>query len=113
MQIRFSCADASTGASAAPVAGAGEVSDHLSRLHKLPCVVCTKMGVEQDTLTVAHHLESIRDENADYAAIAICDFHHKLLHAMSRRSFEMQTKLTPIDLLALTVKAMETEGYLT
>lgn len=86
--------------------------DHLSRIHDLPCVVCTKRGQEQTTRTVAHHLESIRDENADYACVALCDSCHKTLHAMSRRTFQMQTKLTDIDMLALTIREMEKQGLL-
>jgi hypothetical protein len=35
-----------------------------------------------------------------------------MLHAMSRRSFEMQTKLTPIDMLSLTIMAMEERGMI-
>ena len=89
------------------------MSDHLARLHRLPCIVCTKQGMTQTSRTVAHHLEVVRDDNADYAAVAICEDHHKLLHAMSRRSFEMQTKLTPIDMLALTIKALDDAGLIT
>jgi hypothetical protein len=50
-----------------------------------------------------HHLEFVRDEMADYAAIPICVECHANLHRLSRRGFERQTKLTPIDLLAGTI----------
>lgn len=86
--------------------------DHLARLHELPCPVCEQMGVLQQSRTVAHHVESVRDKNSDYAAVAICDHHHKLLHQYSRRWFQMQFKLTDIDLLALTIKAMDKAGML-
>lgn len=88
------------------------MTTHLDRLHDLPCIICEKMGMKQTTPTVAHHLEVVRDENTDYAAIAICDDHHRMLHAMSRRSFETLTKLQPVDMLALTIKQMDKAGLL-
>ena len=89
---------------------------HLARLHALPCVVCRWMGMEQKTPTIAHHLESVRDDDSNYAAVAICEDHHKGsgfgIHDLSRRGFEMRTKLNEIDLLKLTVKALDDEGLL-
>jgi hypothetical protein len=80
---------------------------HLAELHALPCVVCKYLHAKPQTShTVAHHLESVRDANSDYAAVSICDECHRLLHHMSRRGFERFTKLTEIDLLALTIRAM-------
>lgn len=80
--------------------------EHLSRLHDLCCVVCEHLEIEQDSDTVAHHLESIRDENTSYACVPLCDEHHKELHRLSRRGFEAKYKLSPIDMLGLTVKQL-------
>lgn len=88
------------------------VQQHKKRIHQLPCIVCFKMGMEQSTPTVLHHPESIRDENADFGGVALCDEHHKLLHAMSRRSFHTLTKLTEFDMLALTIRMMDREGMM-
>lgn len=89
---------------------------HLAKLHHLPCVVCKHMGVKQEKPTLAHHLEYVRDEDSDYAAVAICEFHHKGsghgIHDLSRSGFTMRYKLTEIDLMALTIKALYTEGIL-
>ena len=85
---------------------------HLARLHELPCVSCTSVGLRQDTPTVAHHLESVRDSDTDWSAVALCDSCHKRLHSLSRRGFELATKLTQIDLLALTIKAMDKAGMI-
>lgn len=80
---------------------------HLSELHEYPCVIHKYVYAKpQESRTVAHHLESIRDANSHYAAVSICDDCHKLLHGMSRRGFERFTKLSEIDLLALTIRAM-------
>ena len=83
---------------------------HLALLHELRCVVCEHMGVTQDSRTEAHHLESVRDENSHYAAVALCEWHHIGafgVHKLSRRGFEMRYKLTPIDLLSLTIKQLD------
>jgi len=56
--------------------------------------------------TQAHHLEIQRDDMTDWAAVPLCVFHHSELHRLSRRGFERQTKLTPIDLLAGTIKLL-------
>ncbi len=80
---------------------------HLSDLHALPCVVHRYVYAKpQESPTVAHHLESVRDANSDYAAVSICDDCHKMLHNMSRKGFERFTKLTELDLLALTIRAL-------
>lgn len=82
---------------------------HLVRLHALPCVVHRfVIGREQTTVTIAHHLESVRDENTAYSCVSICSDCHEELHRLSRRGFERRYKLTEIDLLALTVKLLET-----
>jgi hypothetical protein len=70
------------------------------------------LDTEQRTPTVAHHPEAVRDENADYAGISLCDDCHKELHRLSRRGFEMRYKLSPIDLIALTVRRLEEKGML-
>lgn len=77
---------------------------YLALVHRLHCVVCRHLGLEQSTPTVAHHVESVRDSLSDYAVVAICDAHHRELHHVSRRGFEVRYKLSPIDLLAMTIK---------
>lgn len=80
---------------------------YVGELHALPCVVHRYLYEKPQTSpTVVHHIESVRDANSDYAAVALCDDCHKQLHNMSRRGFERHTKLSDIDLLALTIRAM-------
>ena len=79
---------------------------HLARLHELRCVVCLHMGLPPRTVEV-HHLESVRDENSDYAAVPLCGEHHRGatgVHGLSRRGFADRYKLSDVDLLALTMK---------
>jgi predicted class III extradiol MEMO1 family dioxygenase len=81
---------------------------YLAKIHELGCVVCSHMGVEQSSITEAHHVESVRDSNADFATVALCIDHHRGkngVHGLGRRGFVTRYGLTDIDLLALTVKA--------
>lgn len=79
---------------------------HLERLHTLPCVACVLIGLRPPMGVQAHHVEVVRDDMTDYAAVPLCVFHHSELHRLSRRGFERQTKLSPIDLLAGTIKLL-------
>ena len=88
------------------------MSKHLERLHEIPCVVCSRcLGVETWNVE-AHHLESVRDDMSDYAAVSLCNEHHTQLHQLSRRVFAMRYKLTDVDMLALTIRALEKAGKL-
>lgn len=73
------------------------------------------MGMVSPLKVEAHHLEAVRDSESDYAAIPVCAEHHRGpngIHGLSRRGFEARYKLSPIDLLALTIRAMEQEGMI-
>ncbi len=86
---------------------------HLELVRSLDCVVCQVMGIKQSSPTAAHHIESVRDEDSDYAAIAACWEHHQGpngIHGLSRSGFVMRYKLTDIDLLALTIKQIVRNG---
>ena len=88
---------------------------HLERVRSMKCVVCSTMGIVQSTPTAAHHVESIRDGLSDYATVALCYEHHQGkagVHGLSRRAFEMRYKLTDIDLLALTIRALDREDVI-
>jgi hypothetical protein len=90
--------------------------DHLERVHEIPCVVCTHMGMPPKYPVHAHHLESVRDRLSDYATVSLCPDHHQGpngVHGLSRRAFEARYKLTDIDLLAMTIRLLEKAGRLT
>lgn len=85
---------------------------HLERVRSIRCVVCTTMGVVQSTPTAAHHVESVRDGLSDYATVGLCYEHHQGpngVHGLSRRAFEMRYRLSDIDLIALTIRALDRE----
>jgi hypothetical protein len=86
--------------------------DHLERVRSLRCVVCTLMGQIQEGRTYAHHVESVRDGLSDYATVALCHYHHQGpggVHTLSRRAFEMRHKLDNVDMIALTIRALDRE----
>jgi predicted metal-binding protein len=88
---------------------------YLERVRSLRCVVCTLMGEVQSTPTQAHHVESVRDGLSDYATVALCHWHHQGaggVHKLSRRGFETRYKLTDIDLIALTIRALDREDVI-
>lgn len=80
---------------------------YLDRVRGLPCVICMhRMGVKTYGCH-AHHVESVRDQNSHFGVAALCPEHHQGptgVHGMSRRSFEDLWKLSPVDLIALTVR---------
>ena len=89
--------------------------DHLERIHELPCIVCVEMGLPSGGSVHAHHLENVRDGSSDYSAVPLCAEHHQGsngVHGLSRSGFVARYKLTDIDLLALTIKALEKAGKL-
>ena len=88
---------------------------HLARLHDLPCVVCVHMGMGWPNQVEVHHVESIRDSDSDYAGVPLCAEHHRGatgVHGLSRRGFADRYKLSDVDLLALTIKAMDKAGMI-
>ena len=89
--------------------------EHLNLVRSLPCVVCKHLGLAQSTETEAHHLESVRDEHSDWATVSVCQEHHRGpngVHGLSRRAFEMRYRLSPVDLIALTIRALDREGVI-
>ena len=83
---------------------------HLARVHNVPCIICSRMGQEQTSPTVAHHVQSVRDEASSYATVALCADHHKQLHSVSRRAFAMRYRVDDVDMLALTLSALDRDG---
>ena len=86
--------------------------EYIARIHDLGCVVCEVMGMQQSTPTEAHHVESVRDDNSDFAACALCVDHHRGangVHGLGRRGFVIRYRLSDVDLLSLTIKAWAKE----
>ena len=97
---------AQVGASLCSHQGSGQVNgrEYLSLLHELNCVVCANCYGKNRPATDAHHLESIRGNHSDFAAVPLCRDCHVELHAASRRAFYRSHKLDEIKLLAWTIE---------
>jgi len=78
--------------------------EYLSLLHELHCVVCLKCYGKYRPATEAHHLESIRGDHSDFAAVPLCGDCHAELHSARRRAFNLRHKVDEIKLLAWTVE---------
>ena len=78
--------------------------EHLALIHELPCVVCLNNYGHRVNATEAHHLESYRHKDSNYATVPLCNDCHSLLHQMRRRPFYNLHHLDDVKILALTVK---------
>ena len=78
--------------------------EYLSLLHELNCVVCLNCYGKNRPATEAHHIESVRGDHSDFAAVPLCRDCHVELHAASRRAFNLRHKVDEIKLLAWTVE---------
>lgn len=79
---------------------------HLARLHTLNCVVCLNCYGLHIRAVEAHHLESVRGEHSDFAAVPLCHECHSRLHQDRRRAFHVAHKTTDIKLLAWTLREL-------
>lgn len=79
---------------------------------RVPCVLCQHMGLG-DTPAQVHHLKlgtGASDRAADYLTIALCPEHHtgsSGVHALKERGLRLRYNLSEIDLLAMTIEAVE------
>jgi hypothetical protein len=83
---------------------------YLAAIHDLPCVLCRALEQEQTTRTEAHHTregQGMSQRAQDWLAIAICTEHHTGRRGIhGDKSALRQAKLDEMDLLALTIEAM-------
>jgi hypothetical protein len=85
---------------------------HLSRLAELGCILCAHLGTP-GTPAQIHHLredQGAAQRGSDWTAIPLCEPHHTGaagLHGLGRRGFETRYRMSELDLLALTIEALE------
>lgn len=78
--------------------------EHLALIHALPCVVCLNNYGRNVNATEAHHIETYRHKNSEYATVPLCHDCHSLLHQMRRKPFYDLHHLDDVKIMALTVK---------
>jgi hypothetical protein len=78
----------------------------MDRIAQLPCIVCLyKLDIITKPVSV-HHVTVPAD---DFAVAPLCYEHHQGstgVHGLRRRGFEMMWKISEMDLLALTNRAI-------
>ena len=85
---------------------------HMGRVASVPCVLCRHMGLG-DTPALVHHMKlgtGASDRASDFLVIALCEFHHvgpQGVHQLKEKGLRLRYNLSEIDLLALTLEAIE------
>jgi hypothetical protein len=86
---------------------------HLTRLAEIGCILCRHLGAA-GTPAEIHHLregQGAAQRGSDWTAIPLCPEHHRGasgLHGLGTRGFAARYRLEELDLLALTIEALET-----
>jgi hypothetical protein len=87
---------------------------HMHRVAQVPCVLCAHMGLG-DTPAQVHHMKygsGASDKKSDFLTIALCPRHHLVeypesVHALKEHGLYLRYKLSELDLLAMTLEALE------
>ena len=87
-------------------------SRHLARVARVPCVLCTLMGLG-DSPALVHHMKlgtGAADRADHFLTIAVCEPHHvgpEGIHQLKERGLRLRYNVSEIDLLAMTYRAIE------
>lgn len=86
---------------------------YLARVASLPCVLCTHLGVQQLSRTHCHHIKEgtgIGQRSQHYLTCALCASHHQGpggIHGLGTKGFYTRYRLDELDLLAMTIEALD------
>lgn len=86
---------------------------YMGKVARVPCVLCKHMGLGQSP-SIVHHMKfgtGASDRASDFLTIAVCPEHHVGsggIHTLKERGLYLRYKLTELDLLAMTIEAIET-----
>jgi hypothetical protein len=85
----------------------------MARVARVPCVLCAHMGLG-DSPAQVHHLKygtGASDRADDMLTIALCPYHHdkseESVHALKEHGLRLRYNLSELDLLAMTLEALE------
>lgn len=84
----------------------------MAKVAKIPCVLCAHMGLGE-TPSIVHHLkygQGASDRASDLLTIAVCPDHHvgpNGIHTLKEKGLRLRYNLSEIDLLAMTLEALE------
>ena len=86
---------------------------HVWRVKSLPCVLCKHLGLDAYPPSDAHHIregQGAAQRADDMLTAALCKEHHQGasgVHGLGRKGFYSRYKLDELDLLAMTLEALE------
>jgi hypothetical protein len=84
---------------------------HMAKVAKVPCVLCTHMGLGESP-AIVHHMKlgtGASDRASDVLTIALCPPHHtgpEGVHTLKEKGLRLRYNLSEIDLLAMTLEAL-------
>lgn len=89
--------------------------EHMGRVKRLRCVLCARLGQEQESITDVHHLREEQggaQRASNWLVAALCHLrcHQGPTGIHGDRSLLRLAKCTEIDLLAWTLQALAEEG---
>ena len=85
---------------------------HMGRVARVPCVLCKHLGLGESPVQV-HHLKygsGASDRASHFLTIALCPEHHNGpsgVHTLKEKGLRLRYNLSELDLLAMTLEALE------
>ena len=88
-------------------------SRYMGEVAQLGCVLCAFLGFQQHGRTTVHHIKEgagIGQRQAHWLVAALCGEHHQGgtgIHGLGTKGFYLRYKLDELDLLAMTIAALD------
>jgi hypothetical protein len=85
--------------------------EYMARVAQVPCVLCRYLGHEGAPAEV-HHIrdgQGVAQRASNWLTVSLCQEHHRGasgLHGLGTKGFYVRYKLTELDLLAMTIGAL-------
>ena len=84
---------------------------HMARVRQLPCVATLLIEGVRVPCEEVHHLQWVRDNLSPFLIVPLSRKYHSRnspisIHALSRRGFERQFKVSEMDLLGKTLELL-------
>ena len=85
----------------------------MGRVASLGCVLCKHMDITQASRTQVHHIKAdqgLAQRAEHWLTVALCVDHHQGpngYHALGTKGFYTRYRLDELDLLAMTIEALE------
>jgi hypothetical protein len=91
----------------------GAEKEYMGRVASLGCMVCRHMGWGQ-TPAQLHHVregQGMAQRSSNWLVVPLCQEHHTGAHGIHGHDFYLRYRLDEMDLLAMTLEALNDERY--